>query len=161
MHVRQQAIVLHELRRGTGALGVVLSVRCGRADGHVIIVPLARSRDVLVQLVFALVEGEAKGGQLITRHELLHRSSGLWGDEIVRHVPGDPVPLGTLRMDISTHSAQQQGCNQECREAAPADWYTHLFLLKRESPPQLSWLALAQSGTAQETLPYATGIECS
>jgi hypothetical protein len=66
MHVGAQPVVAHDLCRGTGAIGLVLSVACRRTHRHVIIVLLARSRDVLVRLVFAMVEVGAQGGQLIT-----------------------------------------------------------------------------------------------
>jgi hypothetical protein len=128
MHVRQQAIVLHNLCRGTGALGAVLGVRFGRTDGHVSVVPWARSRDVLLQLVFALIEVEAQGGQIITAHELLNRGSGLWREEGAGHVPGDPVPLGAPGLYISTRGAEAYGRSEECCDADGHHRGAHLVL---------------------------------
>ncbi len=127
MHVRQQALVLHVLCRGTGALGAGLGVRFSRTDGRVIVVPWTRSGDVLLQLIRPLVEVGAQGGQRSTACALLNRGSGLWRQEVVGHVPGDPLPFGAQRPDISAGTAQQQDCNDECGDVDRADRCLHGF----------------------------------
>jgi hypothetical protein len=122
--------MLHELRGSTGAVGTILGVGYGRTEGHVVVMPLARPRDVPVQLVFALIQMEARNRQIITPHELLNRSSGLWGQKVMGHAPGDATPLGAPGLCLSAgHTQPQEGNEQSCA-ADPADRCTHGWLLE-------------------------------
>src|SRR2546426_8275055 len=108
MGVGQESIMPHDLRRRTGAVGAVLRVGLLRTDGHIIIVPGARSWDLLLQLVFMLVEVEGQRGQIITPHELLDRGAGSGGEEAAGHVPDDPMPFCSPGMSMRPCAAEEQ-----------------------------------------------------
>jgi hypothetical protein len=97
----------HDLRRRTGAIEAVLRIGVLRTDGHVIVVPCARSRDLLVQLVFMLVEVEGKRREVITPHELPESRAGGWGEEATGHMSDDPMPLVSPGLGLRPYGAKE------------------------------------------------------
>ena len=62
--------------------------------------------DLLVQLVFMLVEVEGKRREVITPHELAESRAGGWGEEATGHMPDDPMPLVSQAW-ASDHGAKE------------------------------------------------------
>src|SRR3989442_5000091 len=128
MGVGQESIMPHDLRRRTGAVGAVLRVGWLRTDGHIIVVPCARSWDLLLQLVFMLVEVEGKRGQIITPHELLDRGAGGGGEEAAGQMPDDPMPLGSPGLGRRPRATEKQSCQQQPYNVTRYHGCPHRFL---------------------------------
>jgi hypothetical protein len=113
VHIHEPPIVSGKLGRGTGAIGTVLGIRFGRAHGHVVVVPLARSWYLPVELVLVQVEVEGKRCQIVTSHQLPYGALRRWGEQGTRHVSDDAMAFITPSIGSGRHGTEQYHGNQQ------------------------------------------------
>src|SRR5262245_37795621 len=81
VRIQEPPIVSGKLSRGTGTIGTVLGIWFGRAQGHVVVVPLTQSWYLPVKLVLVQIEVEGKRCQVVTAHQLPYGALRRWGEQ--------------------------------------------------------------------------------